>query len=323
VRAPNIAELFRPRTGFSDFITDPCYLGSRGQGTQYRAANCVALINAAGGNPATFTAANNPDANLDIPGTTQGNPDLRAEVARTWTAGVVLRPQFAPRLQVAADWYDIRLRDAISTPTASDIANLCVDLPSIDNPYCGTITRRTGTGYVSAYTVEPQNVAAFRTSGLEINATYQVQTARLGRFDLVLVGNYLHRLETVPLPGAVIVNNLDQPFRPKYNITFTPTWTLGAVSVTYNLQWQNGTRRFTRIETDSNPSYVDPRYFRFKQLWEHDVQFNLATSSGFSFYGGVNNLTDQKPSIGFETNVPISPVGRFFYVGAKLNFGAT
>lgn len=318
VRAPNIAELYRPRTGFSDFITDPCYLSNRDQGTQYRATNCQALILAAGGNPATFTQANNPDANLNIPGTQQGNPDLRAEVARTWTAGVVLRPSFVPRLQIAADWYDINLKDAISLASATDVANLCVDLPTTDNPFCQTITRRPGTGYVSAYIVQPENVAAFRTAGLELNVSYQIETGSAGRFDLRLVGGYLHRLERLPLPGAEIVDDVDQPFRPKYNLVFSPTWTLEAVSVAYNLRWQDGARRFTRIETNGAPDYVDPRYFRFKELWQHDLQVEVRANDQFAFYGGVNNLGDQKPDIGFETNVPISPVGRFFYAGARI-----
>jgi hypothetical protein len=38
-------------------------------------------------------------------------------------------------------------------------------------------------------------------------------------------------------------------------------------------------------------------------------------------YAGVNNFTDQKPDIGFETNVPISPVGRYLYAGAKMTLG--
>ena len=321
VRAPNIAELFRPRSGFSDFITDPCYLSNRDQGTQFRAANCAAIITAAGGNPATFAQANNPDANLNIPGTQQGNPNLSAETARTWTAGVVLRPSFLPRLQIAVDWYDIDLKDAINRATATDVAELCVDLPSIDNPFCRAITRRTGTGYVSAYTVQPENVAAFRTAGLELNVTYQVQTDTLGRFDLRFVGGYLHRLEQLPLPGAEVVDNVDQPFRPQYNFVFSPTWTLGEVSLAYNLRWQNGVRRFSRFSTDDNPDFVDPRYFRFKELWQHDVQVQIAATDAYSFYAGVNNLGDQKPDIGFETNVPISPVGRFFYAGARVNFG--
>ncbi|WP_374293465.1 TonB-dependent receptor plug domain-containing protein [Sphingomonas sp.] len=321
VRAPNIAEIFRPRTGASDFVSDPCYLGNRDQGTQFRDANCRALITAAGGDLANFIAANNPNANVNIPGVRQGNADLRAEVARTWTAGVVLRPRFIPRLQVGLDWYDIRLRDAINTASATTIAQLCVDQPTTDNPFCQTIGRASGSGYIDSYVVQPENVAAFRTAGLELNVAYQVPAGRLGAFDLRLVGGYLHRLEQIATPGAVVEDNRDRPFRPKYNLTFSPTWTIEALMLSYNLRWQNGVRRFARITTDDNPSFVDPRYFRFKELWQHDVQVQVRANEGLAFYAGVNNLADQKPDIGFETNVPISPVGRFLYAGARVNLG--
>ncbi|WP_236554873.1 TonB-dependent siderophore receptor [Novosphingobium sp. 9U] len=323
VRAPNIAEVFRPRTGDSDFISDPCYLGARGDGTQYRAANCAALISGAGGNPANFSSANNPNANVNIPGARQGNANLKAETARTWTAGVVLRPGFVPRLQIAVDWYDIRIKDAINTASASTVAALCVDQPSTDNPFCDAISRQAGTGYIDSYIVQPENVAAFRTAGLEFNASYQVATDRLGTFDVRLVGGYLHRLEQIPTIGADVEDNRDRPFRPKYNLTFSPSWTLGELTVNYNLRWQNGVRRFDRVATDGDPSYVEPKYFRFKELWQHDIRAQYQVGEAFAFYAGVNNFTDQKPDIGFETNVPISPVGRFFYAGAKMTLGAS
>ncbi|MEH3038416.1 MAG: TonB-dependent receptor [Sphingomonas adhaesiva] len=319
VRAPNIAEVFRPATGLQDFISDPCYVSERGQGSQFRDANCRALITAAGGNPATFSQASNPDGNVSIVGIESGNRNLRAEVARTWTAGVVLRPGFLPRLQIGVDWYDIRLRDAINRATPTQLARLCVDLASTDNPYCAAITRRQGTGYISGYTVSPQNVAAFRTSGLEVNASYLVDTAAAGRFDLRLVGGYLATLELIPLPGAAVIDNRDQPFRPAYNATFSPTWTLDAVTIAYNLRWQSATRRFTRVETDGRPDFVDPRYFRFKALWQHDLQVEWRAGKDFAFYVGATNLGDQRPDIGFETNVPISPVGRYVYAGARIN----
>lgn len=321
VRAPNIAEVFRPRTGLSDFIEDPCYLTNRGQGTQFRAANCQALVARAGGNNAQFTQDRNPDANLNIVGIEQGNPDLDPEVARTWTAGVVLRPSFLPRLQIGVDWYDIRLRGAINRASPAQLAQLCVDLESTDNPYCAAISRRQGTGYINGYTVAPLNVAAFRTAGLEANVSYLIETARLGRFDLRLVGGYLDRLTLIPLPGAAEIDNRDQPFRPRFNAVFSPTWTIGRLTTSYNLRYQSGTRRFSRTETDGRADYVDPRYFRFKELWQHDVQASLDVDDRFSFYGGVNNLTGQKPDIGFETNVPISPLGRFLYAGARLRYG--
>ncbi|KHL26747.1 TonB-dependent receptor [Croceibacterium mercuriale] len=322
VRAPNIAEIFRPRTGTSDFISDPCYLGQRDQGTQYREANCRALIAAAGGNPDNFSNANNPDANVNIPGVQQGNADLRAETARTWTAGVVLRPRFIPRLQVGVDWYDIRLRDAINTASPSTVAQLCVDQPTTDNPFCDTVSRRPGNGYINGFVVQPENVAAFRTAGLELNAAYQIPTDAAGTFDVRLVGGYLHRLEQIATIGADVENNADRPFRPKYNLAFSPTWTYDAVTLSYNLRWQNGVRRFNRVTTNDNPTFVDPRYFRFKELWQHNVQVQVQVDDAFTFYTGVNNLGDQRPDIGFETNVPISPVGRFFYTGIRMNLGS-
>jgi outer membrane receptor protein involved in Fe transport len=319
VRAPNIAEIFRPRTGSSDFVTDPCYLGNRDQGTTYRAANCAALISAAGGNPAAFTAANNPNANVNIPGAQQGNADLRPEVARTWTAGLVLRPRFVPRLQIALDWYDIRLKDAISTASASTVAALCVDQPTTANPFCQTISRAAGSGYIDGYVVQPENVAAFRTAGLELNASYQLPTSHIGTFDLRLVGGYLHRLEQIATPGAVVENNVDRPFRPKYTLNVSPSWSLDKVTISYNLRWQDGVRRFDRITTDDNPSFVDPRYFRFKPLWQHDVQVQVQATDAFALYGGVNNLGGQTPDIGYDTNVPVSPLGRYLYAGVKLS----
>ena len=135
-----------------------------------------------------------------------------------------------------------------------------------------------------------------------------------------MVRDYLNKLEQVATPGAITEDNVDQPFRPKYTLTFSPSWTAGALTLSYNLRWQDGVRRFAKVDTDANPSLVDPRYLRYKELWQHDVQTEVAVDERFSFYGGVNNLADQKPDIGFETNVPISPVGRYFYAGAKVRY---
>ena len=318
VRAPNVGEIFRPETATTEDFDDPCYVANRDRGSQYRLANCTALVTGLGGDLPNFTAANDPGSITNVPGRIRANPDLRAEEARTWTAGVVLRPRFVPGLSVALDWYDIDLTDAISTPPATTVADLCVDQPTLDNVYCDAITRRQGTGYINGFVVQPQNVARFRTAGLELNASYVVDTARLGRFDLRLVGGYLHRLEQIDTPGAQVRNNVDATFRPQWNATFSPTWTKDALTLSYNLRWQSGVRRFDRFDTDDDPNYVAPEYFRFKELWQHDVQVQVQANDAFAFYAGVNNLANQKPENVFQTNVPISPVGRFFYAGARV-----
>jgi outer membrane receptor protein involved in Fe transport len=234
---------------------------------------------------------------------------------------VVLRPDFIPGLQIAVDWYDIRLRNAISTPPANTVAELCVDQPSLDNAFCAAIDRDRGTGYISGFRVQPQNVAEFATAGLELNAVYRTRIGADATLDLRLIGGYLDKLTQIATPGADVEDNADQAFRPRYSLTFSPTLTSGPVTLAYNLRWQDGTRRFAKRDTDDNPRFVDPRYFRTKELWQHDVQVDFAATDRFSYYLGVNNLGDQKPDIGFATNVPISPLGRFFYAGARVNFG--
>lgn len=53
--------------------------------------------------------------------TSGGNPDVTSERARSWTAGVELRPQPVPGLVLSATWYDIRYRDRVVRPVAGSI----------------------------------------------------------------------------------------------------------------------------------------------------------------------------------------------------------
>lgn len=315
VRAPNIGELFQPRSTSQGFLDDPCTTRSVGNGTQYREANCRAQLAAAG----RTTLLGEGDTGFVLNGVSQGNLNLRPERARTWTAGVVLRPRFLPGLTASADWYDIALKDAITTVQAGDLINLCVDQPTLDNAFCNSFTRATGTGRINNFTVGPQNVASFRTAGLDLNINYNLPTARLGTFDLRLIGGYLNRLTFIAIPGAPPTNNLDAFGAPQWNANFAPTWTLDRVSVNYNLRWFNATRAFTRNETAANPDIAAAGYLRNAPLWQHDLQIAYQVPDGFGFYGGVTNLTDQKPDpAAYGTNVPISPLGRFFYIGARI-----
>ena len=314
VRAPNIGELFAPVDGQSNFITDPCTPQELNHGTQYRAANCTALLARYGAtiNPGLQSASN-------VLGFTSGNADLKAESARTWTAGVVLRPRWLRGFTVSVDWYDINLRNAINTPAAGQLPNLCVDQPTLNNPFCGLITRQQGTGIITSYFVEPENVASFRTAGLDLNVDYLLRTDRYGTFDFRFVGGYLHRLTMIALPGAVPEDDVDQFGRPKYNFNFSPTWTIGGFTLSYNLRWFDATRTQPKQVTDDDPDFAPKAQLRYSALWQHDIQLQYQLRNGFAFYVGATNLTDQKPDLGNAINAPISAIGRFLYAGVKLN----
>lgn len=58
-------------------------------------------------------------------------------------------------------------------------------------------------GLINDYSVVPQNVAPFRTSGLDMNLRYRADLGeRAGRLELRVVGNYLDKLSFVPTLGA-------------------------------------------------------------------------------------------------------------------------
>ena len=318
VRAPNIQELFQPTTGVNNFIVDPCATAELNHGTQYRQANCQTLLARYGVsyNDAAKIAALQTGSNIN--GVTSGNPDLRPETARTWTAGVVLRPRWVRGLTLSVDWFDIKLKDAINTATPGQLPGLCVDQQTLDNPFCAVVTREQGSGRVISYVTQPQNVASFRTAGADLNLDYLLHTDRIGTFDLRLVGGYLHRLTQIALPGAPLIDNRDQAGRPKWTFTFSPTWTLGGATISYNLRWADGTRTVDKLVTDNDPNYAPAAQLRYSELWQHDLQVGYDVRSGVSFYLGVLNLTDQKPDRGNSINQPISAVGRYFYAGVKL-----
>ena len=92
------------------------------------------------------------------------------------------------------------------------------------------------------------------------------------------------------------------------------------MTLSYNLRWFDRIRRFARNITDNSPDYAPAYLLRYKELWQHDLQAQLALPDGIALYGGVNNLTDQKPDED-SYDLPAPSLGRYLYLGAKLRFG--
>lgn len=322
VRAPNINELFQPLSGTFEFITDPCDITNRGSGSSTRAANCVALLTNLGLTPAqiaAFSPSTDPEQSTSRPGQTGGNPDLKEETARTWTVGAVLRPRWIPGLTISADWYDIELSDAINTFTSTQAFDLCVDQPTLDNPFCPQTSRNPVTGFANGFTLRPANVATFAVSGLDVQVNYRFTLGRIGTFNARLVGGYLNNLTFVNTPGAEPDEDASEPRSPRYIGQFDLSWTNGPLTLNYGLAWQSRTRRFTVEQLRGNPDLSDPRFFYYKERWEHDIQVAYNIGDRFTIYGGVNNFTDQKPSVAANSGIPVSPVGRYFYFGARMS----
>jgi len=319
VRAPNIGELFAPNGQDFAFINDPCSPARINLGKASRPANCQALLTSLGADPANFIDLNS----ASVSGTLGGNPSLKAEKAKTWTAGAVLQPRFIPGLTVSADWYDIKLRNAISFVTAQQLADLCVDQASLDNQFCAQITRNKGgsqPGRIIGYSRVPQNVANYATNGLDLDLNYVFRPNwNYGRFNFHVVGNYLHKLTQIGTPGADPTNyrgTYELP-APKYQVNLDTSWIYGKLTLAYNLNWSSHTLRYPHDEVDADPNLTAPEYKYIKAHSQHDIYASYDVTDKMQIYGGINNFTDAKPDFASIT-YPNEPLGRFLFVGAKV-----
>jgi outer membrane receptor protein involved in Fe transport len=322
VRAPNISELFDPLSGTFAFITDPCDFNNVTSGSQFRQANCTAQLSALGltsAEIAAFNPANDAEASTSQPGQVGGNPNLGAENARTWTAGVVLRPRFLRGLTVSADYYDIKLKNAVNYASVSELFALCVDQPTLNNQYCNLIQRNPDTGFAGGFTQTPQNVAAFTTRGLDLQMNYRFSpSAQIGTFNVKIVGGWLRDLTFISTPGADLDQDRGEAYSPRYIGVADLTWTKGPLTLNYGLAYQSRTLRFTPEQLRANPDIADPKYIYYRERWEHDIQAQFAVDRDkFTFSAGVNNLFDSKPDVSSGGNYPYGAVGRYFYVGVK------
>lgn len=331
VRAPNIGELFAPEQNLFAFVNDPCDANFVNNGTSYRPANCQA-IEAALGVPYT-PGVTSTQTDQNVSALIRGNLALKPESARTLTAGIVLQPDFIESLMVSVDWYRVKITNAISAPTAQSVADECVDLSTINNPFCAQITRTaTGNfpGSINRVLIQQINVAAFLTEGEDIKLVYHADlndwfNADIGALDVSLVGNHLDTLATTPLPGEnpiqsanTLGGGVDGAPAPSWQANLDLVWHLDAFTVDYNIDWFDGVLAVSKQNLAAQPDIYPQTYLHIGDRFVHDIQVRYDFATGWSAYAGVNNLFYQKPSLG-QNGYPVDPLGRFFYVGVRAD----
>lgn len=181
LRAPNVGELFGPQNQTFFTVTDPC--GKDEVQDANRAANCAAL-----GIPADF----DPQATASsIEGLSGGNPDLKEESSESTTIGLVYQPEFLEGFSLTVDYWSIDITDSISSVSANDILEKCVDSSAgINNQFCALIKRNADSRELELITSITQNVAAQTAEGYDFEFGYDFDALN-GSFQTKLVDTYL------------------------------------------------------------------------------------------------------------------------------------
>lgn len=353
VRAPNLAELFGPLTPVTLGLTaDPCAEINIGAGSSFREANCNALVGP-DFDPTDFASAFRP-------GTTGGNPSLNEEEATTFTAGFVFQPQgFLRGLTVIADYYDIEIEGGIASLTGLQIAENCVDLPTLDNQFCSQVDRDPVTGVISFFRSGQINLSSLKVRGIDFAVSYVFDVADvigsdLGTINLSVTGTRF--LEDTRISDAVaetLIAGIDDPLEklqaqianditndqlgtfgnPEWIANFGVSWDLGKFTFGWNGRFESSQLspgianiNVVSVDIEGDRVVVNPDN-TFVALPQRDTGsslvsdffFDAEVSESFGFYGGINNAFDREPYIGSLVR-PMGVRGRYFYLGLRGNF---
>jgi iron complex outermembrane receptor protein len=318
VRAPNIGELFGGQHENFFNITDPCSVKQlkNGRDPNVRAANCQAL-----GIPAGWTSSNA----ATIQGISGSNQNLKAENGRTWTAGMVLTPEFLSGFGITLDYWNIKLTDAISAPAGTDIANHCVDSTTgVNNPYCANAQRDPVTHELSYINSIYQNISSLSTSGVDMGAYYSHEIGA-GKLRLDLDVTKVIAYTEHPFqddPSNTVQDNGTLGF-PKWKGMLRASYTLNNWLFNWNMRYFSSMLRVTNESYASNPTQITPIRAGAGFFNDAKVGYTFA-KSGWQAYLGISNVFDRDPPVNIFGNTfgggLYDSVGRAYYAGFNYNF---
>ena len=351
VRAPNVVELFSPQNVVLDGTVDPCAGLAVGDPL---VAKCASLFN--------LTQAQvlglHPDPANQYNGQTGGNPNLKPEIADTWTGGFVFQPSFIPGLNVTIDYFDIKVTDYINNIGANIIINGCV--LGGNTAFCSLVHRdaigsiRSSQGFVQDTTF---NTGGLHTSGIDVSGTYRTGldtfgVQGMGGIQMNFNGTYLDKLETTPNKGdkpidcagfygsnCAALGGTQNP-NPQWRHKARMTWnTPFPYDLALSAQWRfysdvdlDKTSSDTRLQTTAAKFAAQTTDLHLGSRSYLDLLASFTVKDNYSFRVGVNNVLDKDPPLNGNVNCPTGgcnqnvwpgvydSLGRYVFMGLTANF---
>jgi outer membrane receptor protein involved in Fe transport len=340
VRAPNIVELFFPTSlGLSGSV-DPC-AGSTPTGTQ---AQC-ALTGVSAGQFGSIT----PNPANQYNGLFGGNPNLTPEKADTWTAGVILQPRFVPGLALTADYFNIKVKNLIGSPSFSGVFEDCFsgDLSACAlihrDPLTGSLWRGTN-GFVILTNQNFEGTGLF-TKGFDFQGNYSRRLGGLGTLNLAFVGTYVTKLgsPTDSQPGTFAGSTPSPKWRHNLRVGLTMPNGLG-ISVRWrhfsgvNCDFETEAECAVTIDPDGKAGPLPPERHplpgneRLSAQDYFDLAFTARLAQRLNLRIGANNILDRDPPVAGGQAIPAGfgngntypqvydSLGRYLFAGFTVDF---
>jgi len=302
-RAPSLKELHEGPSETQAFITDPCI----------NPANVGTL-------PGCSTQAD-PTRNqfLVVKG---GNPDLDAEHADTWSAGIRWNPASVPGLRLKADYFLIEQEDVVASS-----AQFLVNRNARDGSFAERISRDER-GNLVLVQAENLNVGRRRVQGVDLGLTWTLPRQTWGQLQLqgkgAWIGEYLTQFDPSERGRDLAGTFQDEAAEGLGGI---PRWKsqLGLL-----WHWRNWEASYQLHHVSSlRETLPDTNRRRRIDAWTiHDLQLSLLlpVREGLRVTLGVDNVLDEAAPLAasaFNDNIDARTHelrGRFWYARLSQRF---
>lgn len=287
-----------------------------------RAPNLTELYEAGA---SSFVALNDPfNAGVRVPNVNnidRGNPGLRPEIADTWIAGAVLQPSWLPSFNLAIDYYDIKVRDAIVQINGQQVLDFCYDGAG---DLCGFITRDSS-GVLISVERPRYNFVSLKTRGIDVESSYRTSLGDKASLSLRGLLTYVDKL-VQETPGAAtieVAGSLGQAGAvSKWRAALTSNLAVGPFE--WFLQGRYiGSGKIMNSWTEgvqADVNHVDAQVY-----FDTQISYHFQRGGGsYELYLNVQNLFDHQPPFvplnGPTNAVLYDPIGRMFRAGLRFKF---
>jgi outer membrane receptor protein involved in Fe transport len=352
VRVPTLNDLFAPASETFDFLDDPCDISNINTGnhaaqcaafgiptTTLPGSPCIGAINPVTGLPIQagdpfLNCVTNGVGGSNIADTQAGNPNLREEVGRSITLGMVVRPRVIPGLSLSVDYFDIKVTNLIAVLGAQQILSQCFNATDINNQFCQLLGARDQFGLFptsGAVNASGVNFAKQTSRGIDVDLSY---TRAIGANTRVTFrGLATYTLErnnyTDPTDPSIVNRILSEIGDPVFSGSLSAEIEHGPFSFRWNTRYISHMLIFgyeqTHSENGNPPENPDvAAVFHYPAVWYHDLRFEARVADRYRFYVGVDNVFNRLPPFGLTGTgaggAIYSDVGRTFYAGARVDF---
>lgn len=308
VRIPNFGELYEPINTAPSNLDDPCEAQNIHL-SAIREANCRALGIGTPGLASQETSMV----------TTGGNPGLTPETSNSLTLGIILQPKFFPGLDITVDYWDIDIKNVITQFSGNQIANYCVDLPSIDNVFCGAMTRDPNSPVRAITTLSTQQINAsnMKARGLDVGVNFQRNIGE-GQFSIGFKGTYLIQKAVEAVPGieASVLKQVTGWADPRFRGNIFASYGIGGFNMAWNTRIRGSALHLTDAASDEtfDTNKVPARVY-------NDMSLGYDINENYRITLGINNVFDVQPPQVPDTYTGAGGIydniGRNFFVSVK------